>query len=70
MAWRTYTNFTNYGVYLMRHMKTYSKEGEKRWKCGFKSRDGVLCKQKHLFVLIYVEALFHVFISIFVEIKA
>ncbi|XP_031098273.1 uncharacterized protein LOC116002310 [Ipomoea triloba] len=39
MNWRDTKNKVDYGVYLMRHMKSYVGEGVAKWDCGLTSGD-------------------------------
>ena len=35
MSWRDNTNKVDCGVYLMRHLETYTGRDVARWECGF-----------------------------------
>ena len=39
MKWRDSKNHSDCGVYLMRHMETYTGDGASNWDCGLKKSD-------------------------------
>jgi len=41
MPWKSLTEITNCGIYLMHHMETFN--GEEDWQCDFKENDQVKC---------------------------